>query len=221
MCGRFALYTNPNRLAEIFSATLKYQYEMYYNIAPSQIIPSLIALDGERLIVPFRWGLIPSWVKDLQKVPLLNNAKSETIDSKPSFRSSFRHRRCLILADGFYEWDAKQSPKQPYYIHSEDKKPIAMAGIWDRWISEEKSIESCTIITTNANQKISKIHDRMPVIIDAEDIDRWLDSSVQDLDSLKDILNNDFASKKLISYAVSTQVNKASFDDERCIIPFR
>jgi putative SOS response-associated peptidase YedK len=165
MCGRFALYTDPNKLADTFSASLKYDIELSYNIAPSRIIPGLIAIDGERLIMPFRWGLIPSWCKDTTKLPLLNNAKSETIDIKPSFRHSFQQRRCLILADGFYEWDSKKTPKQPYFIHMKNKKPFAMAGIWDRWISAEKTIESCCIITMPANKKIAMIHDRMPVIL--------------------------------------------------------
>ena len=219
MCGRFALYTDPNKLADYFSASLKYDIELSYNIAPSRTIPGLIAIDGERLIVPLRWGLIPSWCKDQTKLPLLNNAKSETIEIKPSFRHSFRQRRCLILADGFYEWDSKITPKQPYYIHIKNNKPFAMAGIWDRWISGEKTIESCCIITMPANKKVSMIHDRMPVILPANNYDRWLDSSFQDVDALKNLFDNTAASNLLDTYAVSPRVNKASVDDQHCIDP--
>jgi putative SOS response-associated peptidase YedK len=219
MCGRFALYTDPNKLAKFFSASLKYDIELSYNIAPSLTIPALIAVDQERLIVPLRWGLIPSWVKEDTKLPLLNNAKSETIDSKPSFRSSFRQRRCLILADGFYEWDATQTPKQPYYIHMKNHHPFAMAGIWDRWVTAEKAVDSCCIITTSANQALSSIHDRMPVIIRPENYDAWLDGSLHDVEELNKLMKNAVSSTLLAADAVATKVNKANYNNPDCIKP--
>jgi putative SOS response-associated peptidase YedK len=219
MCGRFALYTDPNKLAEMFSASLKYDIELSYNIAPSLAIPALIAVGQERWIVPLRWGLIPAWVKEDTKLPLLNNAKSETIDSKPSFRSSFRQRRCLILADGFYEWDAKQTPKQPYFIHRKNHYPIAMAGIWDRWATGEKAVDSCCIITTSANKVVSSIHDRMPVIITPENYDAWLDGSLHDVETLNKLMRNAVASTLLEAHSVSTKVNKANYNNPDCIRP--
>ncbi len=219
MCGRFALYTAPNTLAEFFSASLKYDIELSYNIAPSRIIPGLIAVDGERLIVPLRWGLIPSWYKEGQKLAMLNNAKSETIDIKPSFRHAFRQQRCLILTDGFYEWDSTTTPKQPYFIQIKNKKPFAMAGIWERWISSDKTVESCCVITMAANTIVSKIHDRMPVIIPPEHYDQWLNNSIQDVPTLKHFFKNNAVSNSLITHPVSTRVNNARFDDQECIRP--
>jgi putative SOS response-associated peptidase YedK len=217
MCGRFALNTNPKALADYFSATLTYDLELSYNIAPTRTIAGMIAVDGERLIVPLRWGLIPSWYKEGSKLPMLNNARGETVDTKPSFRHSFRHQRCLILTDGFYEWDAKQDPKQPYFIPMQHNKPYGMAGLWSRWISGRKAIESCCIITLEANPVIAAIHERMPAIIPSELIDSWLDGSLQDIAQLKQIIENPSASNLLAPYPVSRRINKANFDEAECI----
>ncbi len=132
MCGRYTLYSSPEYITKYFKASSKYNFEKSYNIAPTVIIPVLIKPNQERIIVPMRWGLIPSWYKNGQKMSVLNNAKIETIDTKPSYRTSFKRQRCLILANGFYEWDSTTKPKQPYYFHHKDDQPIALAGIWSR-----------------------------------------------------------------------------------------
>lgn len=217
MCGRFALYSDPNKIAEIFSASLKYDIELSYNIAPSLTIPALVSVNHERMIVPLRWGLIPAWYKEGGKLALLNNAKGETIDIKPSFRTPFRQRRCLILADGFYEWDAKQKPKQPYYIQMKNHQPFAMAGIWDRWVSGEKSVESCCIITKAADEAVSPIHDRMPVILTPDKYDSWLATESHDVNQLKQLMENTVSAQNLSTFRVSTNVNKASFQGPECI----
>lgn len=207
------------KLQIFFSATLTYDFETSYNIAPTRIIPAVIAVDHERLIVPFRWGLIPSWYKEGNKLAMLNNARAETVDSKPSFRQGFRQHRCLIIADGFYEWDAEQTPKQPYYIHMQNNKPLAMAGIWSRWLQEEKHVESCCILTLSANHVVEPIHDRMPAIIANDNWDAWLDPSQQDIKQIKKLLTDQSAAEHLQAYPVSTQVNKSSFDEQSCILP--
>lgn len=219
MCGRFAVYTDPRELADYFSATLSYDIELSYNIAPTRTVPVLITLNNERMIVPMRWGLIPSWHKEGSKLAMLNNARGETVESKPSFRHSFRHQRCLILADGFYEWDADKTPKQPYYIPMKNREPFGLTSLWARWISNEKTIDSCCIITMPANSVVSAIHDRMPSIMPTDLIDTWLDNNVQDVSKLKKILENTTACDLLEPYPVTTRVNKANFDDAQCIQP--
>jgi len=156
MCGRYTIYTSSKKFAEYFSANITFEFFKSYNIAPTATIPVVIQTDGERFIVPMRWGLIPSWHNEGRKFSLLNNAKIETVDIKPSFRQSFSKRRCLIIANGFYEWDLAAKPKQPYYYQLRDDEPIGMAGIWDNWISPEGLLTSCCIITTPANQIVSK-----------------------------------------------------------------
>lgn len=217
MCGRYAVYSSPDQFAKYFSAKLTFKFGQSYNIAPSTMIPVVIKTDSERLIVPMRWGLIPSWYKDGQKLALLNNAKMETVDSKPSFRVPFRRHRCLILADGFYEWDSSTKPKQPYYFHMKDLKPIAMAGIWDNWESPDGLIASCCIITTGANKIVGKVHDRMPVILSKDNYDRWLDPSLNDASEIKPMLDIAVPSQSLVVIQVTTKVNKTNFDSPECI----
>ena len=217
MCGRYALYSTPNDLAKHFSATPQYIFAKSYNIAPTLTVPVLIALDKERLIVPMRWGLIPAWHKEGQKLALLNNAKIETIDTKPSFRTSFKRHRCLILVDGFFEWDSKTKPKQPYFFHRKDSKPIALAGIWDRLVTEEKYIDSCCIITEPANKLVSQVHDRMPAIITPESYDEWLDSSMQNTALMKELATQPNSYSGMLSYPVTTKMNRAAYDNIHCI----
>lgn len=219
MCGRFAVYTEPRELADYFSATLTYEIELSYNVAPTRTVPALITHENERMIVPMRWGLIPSWYKEGSKLAMLNNARGETVDSKPSFRHSFRHQRCLILTDGFYEWDAEKTPKQPYYIPMKNREPFGLTGLWAHWMSNEKTIDSCCIITMQANDVVSPIHDRMPSIMPKELIDTWLDPNFQDVSKLKKMLENTHACDNLAPFPVSTRVNKANFDDAQCIQP--
>ncbi len=217
MCGRYTLFSSPGDISRYFSASLKYDYGKSYNIAPTATVAVLIALENERFILPMRWGLIPSWYKEGQKLTVLNNAKLETVDTKPSFRVPFKRHRCLIIADGFYEWDARTKPKQPYYFHMKHHQPIALAGIWDRWIFENKTVESCCIITEPANKLVSKVHNRMPAIILPKDFDSWLNPDFQDISIIKNMAQVAAAYAHMEVYPVTSKMNRAAFDNIQCI----
>ena len=217
MCGRYTLYSSPNDLAKYFSASLNYHYGPSYNIAPTATIAVLVALEGERLIVPMRWGLIPAWHRAGQKLTVLNNAKLETIDTKPSFRVSFKRHRCLILANGFYEWESTPKPKQPHYFYRKDQQPIALAGIWDKWVTEDNTIDSCCIITEAANTIVASVHERMPAIITPDKFDAWLDAGVQEVSVIKKMASQGKAYAGIVQHAVTNKMNLVKFNNSDCI----
>ena len=166
----------------------------------------------------YRWGLIPSWAKDPGIGSKLINARAETAAEKPSFRSAFKHRRCLIPATGFYEWGKTDSVKQPFFIRMQDTKPFAFAGLWERWHgTNDSNIDSCTILTTEANDVLSTLHNRMPVILDPDAYELWLNT---DKARLKRLMKP-YRSEPLTVYPVSTYVNKPQNDDLKCIEPYR
>jgi putative SOS response-associated peptidase YedK len=169
MCGRFTLGLTADAIASAFAVEVDLALEPRLNIAPTQPIATVIqsSQDFYRQLQLMQWGLIPSWAKDTAIGNKLINARSETVMEKPSFRAAFKYRRCLIPADGFYEWKKLERRKQPYYNH----KPFAFAGLWENW----NNILTCTILTTEANERVQPIHERMPVILHPEDYDRWLD----------------------------------------------
>lgn len=177
MCSRYSLTSPPEAVRALFDLARLDDFPPRYNIAPSQ--PVLVvrnAASGGREPVLMRWGLIPSWVKDLAKFTTLINARSETVAEKPSFRAAFRHRRALVPADVYYEWTATPSGKQPHLIRPPSRAPFAFAGIWENWLGADGSeIETSAILTTAANADLSVLHDRMPLIIAPKDFDRWLD----------------------------------------------
>lgn len=177
MCGRFALTAPASTIAEIFQIDVLPDVLPRYNVAPSQSIAAIVAEDGIRKMTTFRWGLIPSWAKDPKIAYKMINARSETAASKPSFRSAFKRRRCLILADGFYEWTRKsKTEKIPHLIQTDQGTPFAMAGLWERWVSPEgDEILSASILTTGPNALMEPIHNRMPVILPDDAWDPWLD----------------------------------------------
>lgn len=221
MCGRFTLRTPPARLAEFFSLFREPDVPPRYNIAPSQPVAA-IRFDENRTPrewVTLRWGLIPSWAKDAKIGYRLINARAETVAEKPAFRAAFKRRRCLIPADGFYEWkqlDAKK--KQPYYITRPDGGPFAFAGLWEHWTPPDGSeVESCTIVTTEANEQMEELHDRMPVILDPDNYDRWLNPGVEDRDELVPLLRPDAGALRLTP--VSTLVNSPRNESAQCIAP--
>lgn len=192
MCGRFSFSQSPEAIANLFAVTNVGSIEPKYNIAPSQPIPTIFLspTSSQREFRFLRWGLIPSWAKDRKMGAKLINARSETVMEKPSFKSAFRHRRCLILSDGFYEWQRQGTKKQPFHFKMQDSQPFAFAGLWERWQSRAgdtragdtrvdetgagEIIETCTIITVEANELVRPIHHRMPAILRPEDCDRWL-----------------------------------------------
>lgn len=221
MCGRFALPIPAKSLAEHFSSNEFPGYEPRYNIAPTQYIPGIIKdqASGERLMKPFHWGLIPSWAKDRKIGTKLINARAETIAEKPSFRSAFMKRRCLVPASGFYEWKKLEHGKQPYYIRMLDEKPFAFAGLWEQWRGEpEGPVDSCTIITTEPNELLRQLHNRMPVILNPGDYDDWLDPDNNDKSALQHLLKP-YPPGLMTSFPVSRHVNKPVNNDPACIQP--
>ncbi len=164
----------------------------------------------------FHWGLVPRWADDPAIGNRLINARAETAATKPSFRDAFRRRRCLIPADGFYEWKRQGGGKQPYYIRLEDDRPFAFAGLWERWEKAGAVIESCTILTTDANELLMPLHNRMPAILDREQFDRWLDPTIEDAKVLQPLLGP-YPAERMIAYPVSTVVNSPRHDVAECI----
>jgi putative SOS response-associated peptidase YedK len=218
MCGRFTLRTPANKLAEHFHLDSVPQLRVRYNIAPTQdvAIVRAAAAPKQRELVMVHWGLIPSWAEDPKIGNRMINARCETAATKPSFRTSFKKRRCLIPADGFYEWQKQGSRKQPYFIFSADDSPLAFAGLWDRWTNGEQTIDSCTILTTDANDLMRPLHDRMPVILPPEKYELWLDPAVQEVARLEPLLVP-CPPSRLKLYATSTFVNKPTNDTPQCV----
>jgi putative SOS response-associated peptidase YedK len=176
MCGRFTLHTDPRILAKLFGLDETPYLAPRYNIAPTQPVAIVrLGRDGTREWTYVQWGLVPSWAKDPDIGARMINARSETVAEKPSFRAAFKRRRCLVPADGFYEWQKRGSQKQPYYITVQDGDPFAIAGLWEYWEGADGSaLESCTLLTTEPNQKLAEIHNRMPVILRPDDFSEWL-----------------------------------------------
>lgn len=227
MCGRFTLTTTKEIVAEVFGLTAARigSIPPRYNIAPSQqILVVRNDAHGSRELAALRWGLIPSWAPDPAIGARMINARAETLAEKPSYGAALRQRRCLILADGFYEWAAAATGKQkrPFLFRREDNHPFAMAGLWERWQprgdSATGAIESCTIITTAANELVRPIHARMPVIISQPDFDHWLDCQFHDLGYIESRLVG-YQGKDMNATAVTTYVNTAANDDPNCIEP--
>ncbi len=210
MCGRYTLKTPVNALAEWFDLD-DYPSSLTpsYNIAPTQEVAAIVEEGEERKLETFRWGLIPSWAKDPSIGNKMINARAETVSEKPSFRSAFKKRRCLIVADGFYEWQKTDGGKQPFHIKLSDSSPFAFAGLWETWDKDGEEIRSCSIITTDANDLMNEIHHRMPVILHPENYGVWLDSGFEEKETLMDLLKP-YPSNQMEAYAVSRRVNKPS-----------
>ena len=219
MCGRFALYSDPFTLARRFEAEALSELRPRYNVAPSQNIP-IVREEGEkRRFALARWGLIPHWAKDMKIGYSMINARAETVAEKPAFRNAFKHRRCLIPADGFYEWQviAGSKVKQPWFIALRDREPMAFAGLWERWRSPEgKELESCSIIVTDANEIMRPIHDRMPVILAPGDWGAWLKSDAEDAQALQNMLKP-YSAEDMAAWPVSTKVNSPRNDSAECV----
>jgi len=221
MCGRFTLTVNPAEQQDTFrNFIFPEKFAPRFNVAPSQPLLA-IPNDGLNTADFFIWGLIPMWAKDPSIGNRLINARGETVAEKPSFRGSFKYKRCLILADGFYEWKASPGTKTktPYFIHMKDRKPFAFAGLWDSWEGPDgSSIKTCTIITTEPNELMEPIHNRMPVILHTRHYAKWLDTSPQTPDSLLSLIKP-FPTDTMSAYPVSTLVNKPSNDKPELVVP--
>lgn len=217
MCGRYALTTTSEALMEHFQLLRQVRFQPSYNIAPARKILNIVELEnGSRKAVNLFWGLVPSWAKDSKNSAHLINARMETVREKPSFRSAFKQRRCLIPASGFYEWQRLEPGKQAFHIHRQDQRLFAFAGLWEQWQHDAETLYSCTIITTAATEVMQPIHDRMPVIIPTEHYHDWLDKAAG-ADQVFDLLNNQ-AYVDMTASPVGDWVNNPTHDDERCIL---
>ena len=221
MCGRFTLTEDIKAIARQFGVPLPPPFASYaprYNIAPTQQV-IVVTVEGQRQMVGMRWGLIPFWAKDPRIGNRIINARAETLAAKPAFRIALRKRRCLILADGFYEWQKLGSGKQPVRIVLKSKKPFGLAGLWDTWTSPQgEVIQSCTIITTESNALLKIVHDRMPVILPPDAAQVWLDPKIQEPSLLLPLLKP-YPSGEMQFYPVSREVNSPAVDHPGHIAP--
>ena len=225
MCGRYTQTSSWSELVHLYRITegaTPLNLGPRYNIAPTQDVAVVRAAPngGGRALARMRWGLVPSWAKDIAIGARLINARAETVAEKPSFRDAYRRRRCLIPANGFYEWQKRPGGvKQPYRITLEDQQPFAFAGLWERWerASDSKPVQSCAIITTEANDLLRPIHGRMPVIVDAANYDAWLDADGHD--GAQAALLRPYPSEAMAAWPVGTYVNSAANDDAKCLEP--
>lgn len=221
MCGRFSLTADPNTLQGAFPEfKVPTQITPRYNVAPTQPV-AVVPNDGRRAVDFFVWGLIPFWAKDPSIGSRMINARAETLAEKPSFKHAFRRRRCLVLADGFYEWQKRPGSKVkvPYYIRMEAGEPFAFAGLWENWQAPDGSeIKSCTIITTEPNALVGKIHNRMPVILPPSAYEDWLDPAERAPQTLQGLLRP-FPALELVAYPISTLVNNPANDVPEVIQP--
>ena len=224
MCGRFVGYRNIEELQRYFPIdNPACEAAVSYNIAPTQTVLAIVRHRHENRLVKFHWGLVPFWARDITLGSRLINARAETVDQKPSFRNAFKKRRCLIPADGFYEWRGAKNRKQPYYLTLPNKQPFAFAGLWETWTGPEpgaRAYRSCAIITTAASRSVRPIHHRMPAILKPEKYGRWLDPGCSDPAELKAILANGLETE-LTAAPVSSRVNSAAHNDPANITPLR
>lgn len=223
MCGRFVLMTLGRDLAERFELAHEPSLEPRYNIAPTQSVAAIRSDDtkeGSRRLDMLKWGLVPFWSKDSSSGPPLINARAETAAVKPAFRAAFRRRRCLIPSDGFYEWKRESGKKQPYFVSLAGGEVFAFAGLWEHWENPEgTTIDSCTILTTDANDLVQSIHDRMPVILGPQDYAEWLDRSIEVPDKLQHLLRP-YPGHEMAMRPVAPKMNKATYDSPDCLAPY-
>jgi len=221
MCGRFTLALSAGQLELAFPwLSVPQDLKPRYNVAPSQPV-AVVSNNNPTQLYFFQWGLVPSWAKDVKIGYRMINARSETLAEKPSFRAAYRRRRCLVLANGFYEWKKEpgRKAKTPYFIALDSREPFAFAGLWEVWHSADGSVlPTCAIITTTPNELLAPIHNRMPVILPPESYEQWLDPAEQPPDRLQALLRS-YPAEQMTAYPVSTLVNKPQNDRPECILP--
>ena len=221
MCGRYTLSTPSDLLADLTEIQVTSEVTPRYNIAPTQEAP-IIRVTGtarvDRELTLLKWGLVPFWADDPSIGNRMINARAETVGEKPSFRTAFKKRRCVVPADGFYEWKKAGGGKQPFYFRLQNRLPFGMAGLWERWDKGDHPLETFTILTTSPNDLVAFAHHRMPVILSPEDIDRWLDPAA---DTAKDFetLWEPFPASEMEGFPVSTYVNNPANDTPTCVAP--
>jgi putative SOS response-associated peptidase YedK len=220
MCGRFTLKAKPEAVAAAFGLPSLPLLEPRYNVAPTQTVAA-VRLDrdtGSRRLDLLRWGLVPGWADDPAIGNRMINARAETVAVKPAYRHAFKARRCLVVADGFFEWQKRGGRKQPYHIRLTDDRPFAFAGLWEHWERETGVVDSCALITTEPNELVRPIHERMPAILRREDYDRWLDPAVTDPAVLSAMLGP-YPAAEMVAVPVSTLVNAPAHDQPECVHP--
>jgi putative SOS response-associated peptidase YedK len=220
MCGRYTLHHSPDQVAlrfhveELLAAPTE-----RYNIAPTQPVAVVVQHDAVRTLDAYRWGLIPAWAKDPDIGSRLINARAETLAEKPAFKQALVKRRCILPADGFYEWQKLPSGRQPYRLHRKDDALFGFAGLWEEWKQADGTpLRTCTIITVAPNEVAAQVHDRMPAILRPEDEALWLDPSVKEVSDLLHVLNP-YPSEAMEAYAVSKRVNAPMTDDPALLFP--
>ena len=223
MCGRFVSKAKKEEIEKEFKVKIGESdfAAPRYNIAPTQIITAITEIKNLREVSLFKWGLVPHWAKDESIGNKLINARAETLQEKPSFRDAFRSRRCIVPASGFYEWQkTAKGAKQPFYFYLKEKEVFGFAGLWEEWLDKQTGelTETCTIITTEANEVLKPIHDRMPVILKNGDYDFWLDEKAKDTSKLQNLLVP-YSAKEMDSHTVSRNVNNPSANSEELIAP--
>lgn len=220
MCGRYVIISAPGALRELFDYGERPNFPPRYNVAPTQPVPVVMLDNGLRRFKLMRWGFLPSWVKDPRKFALVINARSETILEKPSFRNAVRRRRCLLPADGYYEWQVSPSRKRPFYIRRRDGQPMALAGVAETWAGPNgEEVDTVAIVTAAAAHEMSALHDRVPVTIEPRDFDLWLDG---------DTVSAELAMAMMVApppgtyvwHEVSTTVNRVANDNPDLVMPF-
>jgi putative SOS response-associated peptidase YedK len=222
MCGRIANMATPEDLARAFewvkrAEILEYIDRVRYNVAPQTLIPAIRASEGDAEWALFKWGLIPSWAKDPTIGNRMINARAETVDEKPAFKAAFRSRRCLIPISGFFEWKRRDGSRQPYFIRTSDEDIFTLAGLWERWRSPEgEEVETCTVLTTEPNDLVATLHDRMPVIVSPEERELWLFE--KDTEVVRHVLRS-YDPDRMQMHPVSRYVNNVRNDGPECVTP--
>ena len=232
MCGRYSLTTPLEALRHLFDFAESPNLRPRYNIAPTQSVPVVRAGEGQgqhrRALGTMRWGLVPSFAKDISIASRMINARGETVAEKPAFREAFRSRRCLVPADGYYEWRTEDGQRQPYRVTRKDGAPMALAGVWERWtaggdsgganpVSAGDLVETFAIVTAAASESVRSLHHRMPVVVEPDDFEAWLTNSGEEIEPLLDLLR-----PSAISFAITRvgrHVNAVRNDDPQCIAP--
>jgi putative SOS response-associated peptidase YedK len=210
MCERFTRRADSKKISKEFKVADVPAVEARYNIAPTQDVLAIYEREDGREAALFKWGLVPSWAKDISLGARLINARSETVAEKPAFRQAFKQRRCIIPADGFYEWQKTGARKQPFFFRMRDERPFGFAGLWERWEGDGgQIINSCAILTTDANEVLRPVHDRMPVILHPDDYGLWLDADARKLDLIKEVLRP-YPAEEMMGYPVGLSVNSLS-----------
>jgi putative SOS response-associated peptidase YedK len=218
MCGRYAIFTDPKTLREMFGYDGMPNFPARYNVAPTQPVPIVRFVEGRREFALVRWGLIPAWVKDPRAFSLIINARGESVLDKPAFRNAMKRRRCLFPADGFYEWKRDGERKQPYFTRLVSRQPMAFAGLWEAWMGPNgEEMETGAIITTGASRSIAHIHDRMPAIISPDAFNFWLDPKVDGETALA--LVAPAREGTVEAYEVSAAVNRTANDGPQLVMP--